>query len=699
MEEEILKTNEEEKINEIVEIDENEEINNTQYDLKQIDGKSNKKVKKPSKWSKLSKKTKIIIIVCSVLVILVILGIVLYFTVFKKDTDEKKNTEPVVVIEKDNYKYVDGKLSFLDKNKNEIGIYECENKSENLCYVANYSNEDDFDTNKRVYESGLAINNRSDIFENNFVFVYDNMKKEDGDVKLYDISKEKVLDTYSLVKEVKDNKVIVKKNNKYGLIELSEKDIDEVIKSTYEYMGYIEDTDALIVSSNSNYSLVDFTGKSISKNVPGAIKAFDDESISVKVGEGIYIYNYNGKTKVSDSYDYVRFINTYIIAADGKKLYVFDKDGSPMNMDGIKIKTNEYNTKLIFNDNLRQTGKEEAFTVTISDNVMKFDIDGETTKLNLNEGLFNKNMEYISYFAGKLYIYSDSEKTELLGTYACDYANNVASDDEVLSNCFIAKESNILAAGDAIDNGYVPIYNKRFVFITDTKTPNTNDNIVLYDLKAKKKIATYKAVDLGFHDLTNTFNFIDTAGTLVIAQSSDDGAYGIVNINQSDIKSFIQFRKKDDSGKVVYTHKEIKKLDEYFLFKASDGTYHLWDKNGEELTENVTTNYEIVEYKDGYIKVKNDDKYLIYSKSGKIVSDEFANIVMESKFYLTIDKDNVVGVYKYDSKNNLANTLENTIKLESNDYKKEMTYKLSGNILKISYSHNGNTLTEEINMG
>ena len=34
----------------------------------------------------------------------------------------------------------------------------------------------------------------------------DNMKKENGNVVLYDISKEKVLDTYNLVKEVKDIK-------------------------------------------------------------------------------------------------------------------------------------------------------------------------------------------------------------------------------------------------------------------------------------------------------------------------------------------------------------------------------------------------------------------------------------------------------------------------------------------------------------
>ena len=48
-------------MNEIVEIDENEEITNTQYDMEKVSETPSKKEKKPSGWSKLSKKKKIII--------------------------------------------------------------------------------------------------------------------------------------------------------------------------------------------------------------------------------------------------------------------------------------------------------------------------------------------------------------------------------------------------------------------------------------------------------------------------------------------------------------------------------------------------------------------------------------------------------------------------------------------------------------
>ena len=683
------------KANEIVEIDENEEISNTQYDLEKVESKKEKRDKKPSKWSLLDKKTKIIIIISVILVILIVLGIVLYFTLFKKENKENEDNEPVVVIEKDNYRYEDGKLVFIDENKNELGTYTCENKSEKLCYIAYFSNEDDFDTEKKVYESGLAINNKTDILENNYVFVYDNMTKEDGDIILYDMKKEKTIDTYNLVKEVKDNYVIVKKNNKYSLLHVMDDEVKEAFKDSYEYMGYIENTDNIVVSSNNNYSLIDFEGKKVSESVPGAIKTFDSNNISVKVGSNIYLYDYEGKQVIGDGFDYIRFVDTYVIALDGKKLYVFDKDGSSMIGEAIKITSNNYNTKLIFNDNLRQTGKEEAFNVTINDNTMKIGFDDEVVKVNLNEGKFNKNMEYINYFAGKLYIYSDSEKTNLIGTYACNYANSVSDGDEVLTNCFIAKESNIFKSGEKLDNGYIPIYNKRYIFIADTKTPNTNDSIVLYDLKDKKKLATYKEVDLGYHDITNEINFVDTAGTLVVAKNTSD-SYGMVNITTSKVSGVIPFKYGDDD-KVLNT--SFKLVDKYYLFKRSDDTYHLYDSKGVELTEKGTTKYEIMEYKDGYFKVLNNDKYLIYDNTGKIISDEFSNIIMESKFYITIDKDNVVGVYKYDSKIDLTSTLEEVIKLDSSDYNKNLTYTIKDDTLKITYVHDGATISHDINIG
>ena len=678
MEEEILKEIEETEnnkpANEIVEIDENEEITNTQYDMEKVTPKKDeKKSKKPSKWSTLSKKTKIIIIV-SIILVLIIAIVLIYFLVLKKDNNKNENNDPVVVIEKDNYKYEDGKLIFIDKDKKEIGSYDCTNKNENLCFVAYFSNEDNFDVNKKVYESGLPINIRTDIIKDKYVFIYDDETKEKGNVILYDMSSNKKLEEYSLVKEVKDNYVIVKKDNDYKLISL-DSSLEDAIKTTYDYMGYIEDTNYLVVASNGNYKLIDFDDKDVSKTVPGNIMSFDDKNISVKVGNEYYVYDYSGKVVVNDKYDYIRFANNYIIAASGKKLFVYDVNGNRMNIEGIRITSDSYNTKLIFNDNLRQVGKEEAFNVVVSNNIMRIEYGEDYTKINLSDGIVSKNIPYISYFGGKLYFYSDEEKSNLIGSYKCEYANDIDESTKELQNCSIAKESNIFTPDKEVKNGYLPIYNNNYVFISDTKSPNANDNIILWDLKNNKKLATYKSVDAGFHDTENTVNFITTGGTQVVAKNTSD-SYGLINIQTSKVNGIIPFKDQDDAKLINVS---FKLLQDNYLIKRSDETYHLYNKKGNEIASKVSTKYEIVEYKYNHLKVKNSDKYLIYDLNGKIVSDEFKNIFMENNFYLSIDSSNILHVFKYDSKKDLMSE-EVTI----SDVEKDLNYEVKNDLLIIT---------------
>ena len=678
MEEEILKEIEETEnnkpTNEIVEIDENEEITNTQYDMEKVTPKKDeKKSKKPSKWSTLSKKTKIIIIV-SIILVLIIAIVLIYFLVLKKDNNKNENNDPVVVIEKDNYKYEDGKLIFIDKDKKEIGSYDCTNKNENLCFVAYFSNEDNFDVNKKVYESGLPINIRTDIIKDKYVFIYDDETKEKGNVILYDMSSNKKLEEYSLVKEVKDNYVIVKKDNDYKLISL-DNSLEDAIKTTYDYMGYIEDTNYLVVASNGNYKLIDFEDKEVSKTVPGTIMSFDDKNISVKVGSEYYVYDYSGKVVVNDKYDYIRFANNYIITASGKKLFVYDANGNRMNIEGIRITSDSYNTKLIFNDNLRQVGKEEAFNVVVSNNTMRIEYGEDYTKINLSDGIVSKNIPYISYFGGKLYFYSDEEKSNLIGSYKCEYANDIDESTKELQNCFIAKESNIFTPDKEVKNGYLPIYNNNYVFISDTKSPNANDNIILWDLKNNKKLATYKSVDAGFHDTENVVNFITTGGTQVVAKNTSD-SYGLINIQTSKVNGIIPFKDQDDAKLINVS---FKLLQDNYLVKRSDETYHLYNKKGNEIASKVSTKYEIVEYKYNHLKVKNSDKYLIYDLNGKIVSDEFKNIFMENNFYLSIDSSNILHVFKYENKKDLISE-EVTI----SDIEKDLNYEVKNDLLIIT---------------
>ena len=700
-----IKKNEEEKQgekqNEIVEIDENEEITNTQYDIPEVvdEGNKKKKEKKPSKWKELPKKTKIIIIVSICVVLLIILIVVLYFLVFKNDEETpSRPEEPMVILEKDNYRYEDGKLIFIDEDKNELGEYECTNKDEELCYVAYYSNEDDFDVDRHVYQSGIPVDFRSDIILDNYVFIYDNTTRKDGNVILYDIKNDSS-EEYALVKEVSTDKVIVKDlEDNYGVLTFTEDSIDNLLDFDYDYIGYILESSYLVTANNNNYRLVDLEGEEASSNIPGEIKNFDANNISVEIDGSYYIYNYEGIRQNENEYDYIRFVDSYIIAADNRRLYVFDREVAPMNMTGIRISSNSYNTVITVNDELVQTNIEEAFNVTITDNVMRINYDDEYKDINLNEGLFNKNQEYYSYFEGVLYFYSDAEKTEEIGSYACSYANNVTDSTTHLENCFIARESNIFQEEDDPELGYIPIYNERFVFINDSQTPNTNDNIVMYDLRNSKKLATYKEVDTRYYSNDGVVNFVESAGTIVLAKNTSD-SYGLINIGSSNVTGVISFSYKyNEDDTESFTNNSVKTLGNNLLFQISDGTYHLFETNGEEITENIETTNEIVDYKGNYILVKSSDNYLIYNLSGSIVSGEYKYIAMEDTYYITVSDDNKVGVYTYARGNvDLASSLN--IYIDGNDYGSELRYGLNGNVLVLTYTYNGSNQVIEINLG
>lgn len=689
MEEDILKeieeTNENKTSNEIIEIDENEEISNTQYDLEKVEEpeEKKKKDKKPSKWSKLSKKGKIIIIVSAVVLLIVII-LLLWLFVFKKNDNTNENKEPSVVLEKENYKYVDGKLIFLDENKKELGSYECKNKNENLCYIAYYSNEDDFDEFKKVYESGLEVSVASDIYKEKYVFIYDNEKKEDGEVTLYNIKDNKNEGIYSLVKEVNSDKAIVKKNDKYGIISFDE---NTDVALDYEYMGYILDSENLIVASNNNYKLISFDGKDVSKTVPGKIMSYDSDNISVKSGNTYHVYDYTGNMLINKEFDYIRFADTYIIGADNKKLFVYDNKGNIMNMDGVRITSSEYNTKLIFNDELRQTGKEEAFNVSVSGKTLKIEYGEEYTKINLSEGEISSTMEYISYFQGKLYFYKDAQKTDFLGSYQCSYANNLNDSNSILENCYLAKQSNIV--NDNKDTYYLPIYNNRYIFIADTKSPNTNDNISLYDLKNNKKLATYKSVDAAFAG-ESTVNFVNTAGTLVVAKNTSD-SYGLINILSSSVDGVIPFKDKDTNA----TNESIKIINGYYITKRSDKTNHIYDSKGNELTKNMSIKSDIESFEAEHILVKNENgKYMVFDMNGKVVSSEYNYILIDKEYYVSVDNENILGLFKYDSEENL---IKEKITLDSN-YKDSLNFGLRSNKVMITYKVNNETKVIEINI-
>ena len=123
----------------------------------------------------------------------------------------------------------------------------------------------------------------------------------------------------------------------------------------------------------------------------------------------------------------------------------------------------------------------------------------------------------------------------------------------------------------------------------------------------------------------------------------------------------------------------------------------MYDTKGNEITKDIETKNEIVDYKGDYILVKSGGNYLIYNLDGSIASDEYKYIIMEEAYYITVDGSNNAGVFTYDSDTNLAQNLG--IVIDGKDYASEIKYGVNKNVLVLTYTHNGSNQVVEINLG
>lgn len=258
----------------------------------------------------------------------------------------------------------------------------------------------------------------------------------------------------------------------------------------------------------------------------------------------------------------------------------------------------------------------------------------------------------------------------------------------MLENCYLGKQSNIVNNNEY--TSYLPIYNNRYVFIADTKSPNANDNIVLYDLKNNKKLATYKSVDAAFESSDTTVNFVNTAGTLVVTKNTSD-SFGLINVVSNSVDGVIPFKDKDTNA----TNESIKIVNGYYITKRSDKTNHIYDTKGNEITKNMSIKSDIESFESEHILVKNENgKYMVFDMNGKVVSSEYDYILIDKEYYVSVDSENILGLYKYDSE---ENKIGEKITLDSN-YKDSLNFGIRSNRVVITYKQNNETKVIEVNI-
>lgn len=662
--------NESEDTNIIVELNSSQEdtlydedvIKEPETDVKKTKKLKVKKAKKDKEffWKKLSKKTKIIIIVSVIGVALIITGLLLYFLVFKKD---KVLTPPEnIVIQKDNYIFENGTLKLLDNNDKIIGNYKCIDNNVDKCYIARLSNEDTFDTPRYVDEKNAPLEKKSKIYNNRFVFIYDDEK-----IVLYDIQNESTSGEYQLIKDGNIEKdLIVAKDtkDKYGLIEIKASETNTLLDFEYEYLGIINDENRFVVKDGAYSFLIDASGKLLTSKVRGDIKSFSDKYLSVYETD-YSLYDYTGAMVKTDKYDYIDFQSNYLFIIKNSKMFILDNTLFKLNEVGINVRANNYNKTYVFDEknNLKETKKPYTIAFTTGKITITYN-DKVNTVVNIYESVLNKTSDYVNYYDGILYFYNDLEKTNLLGSYTCTNKNNIASDKSTYDNCYISKDTNLINNVEKL--GFTPIYNGNYAFIKDTKTDSLTPTIILYDIKNSSQKAKYQAVDTGAS--SEKVTSITSLNSLIMAKNTE-GNLGMITFGTDGPSGVIAFKENE-----VGTSK-IKYLKDYILVQRSN-KYYLYDKIGNII---ASSSFEIKDYLSQYMLVFNNN-YLVYkmssSDSGKILSNELKHVELLNNIYVGIDKDYKLNVYNYDETKTglIEDSLEILVKDKLSD-----SYKISIN--------------------
>ena len=105
--------------------------------------------------------------------------------------------------------------------------------------------------------------------------------------------------------------------------------------------------------------------------------------------------------------------------------------------------------------------------------------------------------------------------------------------------------------------------------------------------------------------------------------------------------------------------------------------------------------YKDREYTIVYNVIKNENgKYMVFDMNGKVVSSEYDYILIDKEYYVSVDSENILGLYKYDSE---ENKIGEKITLDSN-YKDSLNFGIRSNRVVITYKQNNETKVIEVNI-
>lgn len=599
------------------------------------------------KWRGLSKKKQRLIVAGIIVGLIVLIALIIFLIMVltgdkeppvTKKEEVKEEIIPVVV---DNFYYKEGKLYFLKEDESELGSYECTNKDDKLCYVGTNVNQDDFDVVRLEADDGSAKSQRLPIYEENYVFVFDNKDENSTEVVLYSIKENKEVARYAEVKAFSENYVIVKNTEGlYGLIQI-QGGVTEVIKPQYNYLGMIDGETNLIAQNKKGYVVINKKNKVLSSNFDSSlnIKMYNNNYVVAVVGDDYNVYDYQANL-LDTGYEYITVVDKYIALVDSKKLYIKDNEKTKYNENGIKLSNVNYVKTFVYDENDQLVNTKRSFELTVKTDKIEVAVypskDGEATytQLSMIEALANKKYDYVNYFDGKLYFYSDLEKKELLGSYTCTNENFISSSEEEYTSCFVAvdtimEDNDMIAATDLTRKSRTPIINSKYVFIADGNTA-----INLYNLPEKSTEVTYLKINTMTPNNDNKVTHY--SGKLETIVQTKSGKYGVISFEGTDV------------GKVHdFDYNSIERLGDNYLGLDTSGSWRVLYYGSESVGfPNKVRGYNANK---AYFKVVKDGKYYVYDNSGtKVVSDSYTYVELYSDYYAAVNSKKEVNIYDYE---------------------------------------------------
>ena len=132
--------------------------------------------------------------------------------------------------------------------------------------------------------------------------------------------------TYSRMDEFKPNRLIVKLDKRYGIIDLNENVIVPI-----KYQKFIVDGNGIFITKlNGYWGILDAENNVLVKNDCDRIKSVND-AILLKRYHKYGLADLDGKILYDIKYDKIKKLGEYILVKEGKKFFVLDSDGERIN--------------------------------------------------------------------------------------------------------------------------------------------------------------------------------------------------------------------------------------------------------------------------------------------------------------------------------------------------------------------------------